>query len=277
MSMWAAPLSSVGPRGELRAGGCATGSARAPCGRQPGQAGALACLSDSGASAPATLPAGKSSLAQQLASRLNLPNVLQTDVLYEVGARSGCWRSRVFRPRTGLPLGGERRRWHAPPASGPCLLGAAVSTCRLPPTSPPAPPLAHLQLLRASGMGDLPAEPLWRRPLPAGLGAVAAFQRECATIRQALDGELCKVCVCVCCCWWWCGGCGGPLTAMSGEWRAGPRPVSRCLPHWGCRTGEGAGRAGCAGAARCRLGPVHTTSCFPAMPVPLNGPLAVHP
>lgn len=28
--------------------------------------------------------AGKSSLAQQLASRLNLPNVLQTDVLYEV-------------------------------------------------------------------------------------------------------------------------------------------------------------------------------------------------
>ncbi|KAL4437565.1 hypothetical protein ABPG77_003546 [Micractinium sp. CCAP 211/92] len=73
---------------------------------------------------------GKSSLAQQLASRLNLPNVLQTDVLYE--------------------------------------------------------------LLRASGMGDLPAEPLWRRPLPAGTSAVAAFQQECATIRQALDGELCK-------------------------------------------------------------------------------------
>ena len=28
--------------------------------------------------------AGKSSLAQQLASRLNMPNVLQTDALYEV-------------------------------------------------------------------------------------------------------------------------------------------------------------------------------------------------
>lgn len=33
---------------------------------------------------PAPRHAGKSSLAQQLASRLNLPNVLQTDVLYEV-------------------------------------------------------------------------------------------------------------------------------------------------------------------------------------------------
>ncbi|KAL4452025.1 hypothetical protein ABPG75_007687 [Micractinium tetrahymenae] len=73
---------------------------------------------------------GKSSLAQQLASRLNLPNVLQTDVLYE--------------------------------------------------------------LLRASGMGDLPAEPLWRRAVPPGPSAVAEFQRECGTIRQALDGELCK-------------------------------------------------------------------------------------
>ena len=40
--------------------------------------------------------AGKSTLAQQLASRLNLPNVLQTDIIYEVRARSarcGCARS----------------------------------------------------------------------------------------------------------------------------------------------------------------------------------------
>ena len=29
--------------------------------------------------------AGKSSLAQQLASRFNMPNVLQTDMFYEVG------------------------------------------------------------------------------------------------------------------------------------------------------------------------------------------------
>lgn len=28
--------------------------------------------------------AGKSTLAQQLASRLNMPNVLQTDAIYEV-------------------------------------------------------------------------------------------------------------------------------------------------------------------------------------------------
>ena len=37
--------------------------------------------------------AGKSTLAQQLASRLNLPNVLQTDIIYEVRAGSaqcGC-------------------------------------------------------------------------------------------------------------------------------------------------------------------------------------------
>ncbi|EFN54896.1 hypothetical protein CHLNCDRAFT_8887, partial [Chlorella variabilis] len=73
---------------------------------------------------------GKSSLAQQLASRLNLPNVLQTDVLYE--------------------------------------------------------------LLRGSGAGDLPAEPLWRRPLAPGASLVPEFQRECATIRRALDGDLCK-------------------------------------------------------------------------------------
>lgn len=73
---------------------------------------------------------GKSSLAQQLASRLNLPNVLQTDVLCE--------------------------------------------------------------LLRASGTGDLPAEPLWRRPLPAGTSLVGEFQRECGIIRRALDGDLCK-------------------------------------------------------------------------------------
>ncbi|PSC71060.1 P-loop containing nucleoside triphosphate hydrolases superfamily isoform 1 isoform B [Micractinium conductrix] len=73
---------------------------------------------------------GKSSLAQQLASRLNMPNVLQTDVLYE--------------------------------------------------------------LLRTSGTGDLPAEPLWRRPLPPGASLVGEFQRECATIRRALDGDLNK-------------------------------------------------------------------------------------
>ncbi|PRW57326.1 P-loop containing nucleoside triphosphate hydrolases superfamily isoform 1 [Chlorella sorokiniana] len=73
---------------------------------------------------------GKSTLAQQLASRLNMPNVLQTDVLYE--------------------------------------------------------------LLRASGAGDLPAEPLWRRALPPGSSLLGEFQRECATIRRALDGDLCK-------------------------------------------------------------------------------------
>jgi 2-phosphoglycerate kinase len=28
--------------------------------------------------------AGKSTLAQQLASRINIPNVMQTDVIYEV-------------------------------------------------------------------------------------------------------------------------------------------------------------------------------------------------
>ena len=31
------------------------------------------------------VPAGKSSMAQQLASRLNMPNVLQTDIICEVG------------------------------------------------------------------------------------------------------------------------------------------------------------------------------------------------
>lgn len=53
---------------------------------------------------------------------------------------------------------------------------------------PPCP-----QLLRASGAGDLPAEPLWRRGLQPGSSLLGEFQRECATIRRALDGDLCKV------------------------------------------------------------------------------------
>ena len=48
-------------------------------------------------------------------------------------------------------------------------------------------------------MGDLPAEPLWRRPLPPGASLAAEFQRECATLRRALDGDLCKVGWR----WWW--------------------------------------------------------------------------
>ena len=59
----------------------------------PGAARACACACPAAhrcclAYAPPVLRlAGKSSLAQQLASRLNLPNVLQTDVLYEVRKR----------------------------------------------------------------------------------------------------------------------------------------------------------------------------------------------
>jgi len=49
-------------------------------------------------------PAGKSSLAQQLASRLNLPNVLQTDVLYEV--RWERQRGRAVRDGDGMAVEG---------------------------------------------------------------------------------------------------------------------------------------------------------------------------
>ena len=37
-----------------------------------------------GSNAAVRVPAGKSSMAQQLASRLNMPNVLQTDIICEV-------------------------------------------------------------------------------------------------------------------------------------------------------------------------------------------------
>ncbi len=60
------------------------------------------------------------------------------------------------------------------------------------PTSPLLLP-PRPQLLRASGAGDLPAEPLWRRALPPGGSLLGEFQRECATMRRALDGDLCKV------------------------------------------------------------------------------------
>ena len=72
----------------------------------------------------------------------------------------------------------------APPAT------SGLNNHSFPPFSllPPCP-----QLLRASGAGDLPAEPLWRRGLPPGSSLLGEFQRECATIRRALDGDLCKV------------------------------------------------------------------------------------
>lgn len=40
---------------------------------------------------------GKSTFAQQLASRLNLPNVLQTDILYEVRQLLLCAQCSVFK------------------------------------------------------------------------------------------------------------------------------------------------------------------------------------
>ena len=132
------------------------------------------------------MAAGKSSLAQQLASRLNLPNVLQTDVLYEVGGGEG-----------GSPLS-----CCVLCCGGCCPLHAVPRTLELP--NPPlvltvlclgsvVAPSPGSQLLRGSGAGDLPAEPLWRRPLAPGASLVPEFQRECATIRRALDGDLCKV------------------------------------------------------------------------------------
>ncbi len=49
------------------------------------------------------LAAGKSTIAQQLAARLNMPNVMQTDVICEVGYTGSRIPGRTVRPR------GERR------------------------------------------------------------------------------------------------------------------------------------------------------------------------
>lgn len=49
-----------------------------------------------------------------------------------------------------------------------------------------------MQLLRASGISPLSSTPLWERELGEEQ-LVAEFQQECANIRKALDGDLCKV------------------------------------------------------------------------------------
>mgnify|MGYP001810406267 CR=1 FL=1 len=136
---------------------------------------------------PAPCAAGKSSLAQQLASRLNMPNVLQTDVLYEVGGVDPGLPVKSRGAGCMLCTPWELRAGHA----GTCGSTPAAVSRRATDSLTPA-PRPPLQLLRASGTGDLPAEPLWRRPLPPGASLVGEFQRECATIRRALDGDLNK-------------------------------------------------------------------------------------
>lgn len=94
----------------------------------------------------AALPAGKSSLAQQLASRLNLPNVLQTDVLYEVGA--SCWVCK--RPVLLWAVLPAEATADARPCGKQCIIAAHMLAQAFPPQpshpprSPPAaaPPLS---------------------------------------------------------------------------------------------------------------------------------------
>ena len=51
----------------------------------------------------AALAAGKSTLAQQLAARLNLPNVLQTDIIYQVYSTHNMSVKPDIVPKTGGP------------------------------------------------------------------------------------------------------------------------------------------------------------------------------
>lgn len=64
--------------------------------------GAVPCRSCQGAAAPFTVmpppAAGKSTIAQQLAARLNMPNVMQTDVICEVGNTASRIPERSARP-----------------------------------------------------------------------------------------------------------------------------------------------------------------------------------
>ena len=154
--------------------------------------------------------AGKSTLAQQLASRLNLPNVLQTDIIYEARPQANPASSgqpgRPVHEITGLDVQREFAllvcmRYYISVHSViiDCMKGC-VGTPILPPqnvnltcqqawmlTAVPA------QLLRGAEDSPLAGAPLWERGGLAPAALVSEFQRECRVVRKGVDGDLHKV------------------------------------------------------------------------------------
>ena len=129
--------------------------------------------------------AGKSTLAQQLASRLNMPNVLQTDAICE--ARP---------PTTPLRKDHHANRPGCPSRAGLCRLSKLMN--RQAEEGEAVRVTTHCmraQLMRMAEDGPLQRAPLWEREdlgAPQG-GLVLEYLRECRVVRKALDGSLAKV------------------------------------------------------------------------------------
>ena len=134
--------------------------------------------------------AGKSTIAQMLASSFNMPNVLQTDIFHEVGPLSPahsfcqscpCWVAQSCFVSSSC--------WC--PFSSSCSDASTLPWCWL-----ARQPCA--QLLRASTGVPL-QEGQWgaaagQLPLHCGgSDLIDSYQQECRLVRKALDGDLVKV------------------------------------------------------------------------------------
>ena len=117
---------------------------------------------------PAAFAAGKSTIAQMLASSFNLPNVLQTDIFYEV-------RSLLAVNCVRYPGEAAQGNW----------------SCRRAPVAIPS--SVRVQLLQATD-GQLGGQQaVWARPDSSDAELVAAYREQCRLVRMALDGDLVKV------------------------------------------------------------------------------------
>ena len=159
---------------------------------------------------------GKSTVATLLAERLNLPNILQTELLHSLLVSTHLAAEpqpppaattppppsppagEAARATTGTSAGAALPATPALPTSAPGTPGARGTPGS--PTTPPCAPVAPV----AKGAAILPAATppaappaldacpgrLWSRRFGSGAALLAAFEREAAAVRGAAEAEL---------------------------------------------------------------------------------------